>query len=268
MKKSLVLLLAFLVLITSFSGPAASIHANTSEAGDAIIRSQEQAVQSADEKIEAEVQQALEDNEYVEVLIQLADQVDTAQVAAETKQTLTQSVTAYQQKMESRFAVVDALKTTAETSQASVLSYLEQENENGNVKHIRSFYIMNIIAVQATEEVIEELSRKPEIASIKLDEKFEIEMPEEIDSDSAEALAAEDDSVEWNIDRIQAPDVWDTYNIDGDGVVVGVIDTGVDWTHEALKQQWRGYDPEDPDNPDPHGNWFDAVDGEEMPYYE
>src|SRR5699024_12646608 len=45
-----------------------------------------------------------------------------------------------------------------------------------------------------------------------------------------------------------------------------MIDTGADWTHEALKEKWRGYNPADPDNPNPEGNWFDAVNGRSMPY--
>src|SRR5699024_9401699 len=75
-----------------------------------------------------------------------------------------------------------------------------------------------------------------------------------------------DDSIEWNINQIQAPQVWNEFGVDGSGVVVGMIDSGATWNHEALKEKWRGYNPNDPEKPDPTGNWFDAVNGESMPY--
>ncbi|PGS49236.1 S8 family serine peptidase, partial [Bacillus sp. AFS041924] len=47
--------------------------------------------------------------------------------------------------------------------------------------------------------------------------------------------------------------------IDGTGIVVGSIDTGVQWDHPALKTKYRGYDPANPDNPNNEFNWFDAT---------
>ena len=46
--------------------------------------------------------------------------------------------------------------------------------------------------------------------------------------------------------------------LDGTGVVVANIDSGVDWTHPALKEKWRGYDPATGAT-NPIGNWFDPV---------
>src|SRR5690625_206051 len=31
-------------------------------------------------------------------------------------------------------------------------------------------------------------------------------------------------------------------------------------------ENWRGYDPNNPEHPDPVGNWFDAVEGRSLPY--
>jgi subtilisin family serine protease len=44
----------------------------------------------------------------------------------------------------------------------------------------------------------------------------------------------------WNIDIVNAPDVWDQLNVTGEGAVVSNIDTGVRYTHEALNSSYRG----------------------------
>ena len=40
-------------------------------------------------------------------------------------------------------------------------------------------------------------------------------------------------TVEWGVDRVNAPQVWSTYNDRGENIVVGNVDTGVLYTHGA-----------------------------------
>jgi subtilisin family serine protease len=47
--------------------------------------------------------------------------------------------------------------------------------------------------------------------------------------------------LEWNIALIGADQIWEKYGVRGAGAVVGINDTGVMWTHEALKNQYRGW---------------------------
>jgi subtilisin family serine protease len=71
-------------------------------------------------------------------------------------------------------------------------------------------------------------------------------------------------TIEWNIAKIRADQTWDTFGIRGQGAVVGIIDTGVMYTHEALADQYRGnlgggsYDH--------NYNWFDLLNQQEVPY--
>lgn len=53
---------------------------------------------------------------------------------------------------------------------------------------------------------------------------------------------------------------------DGTGTVVASIDTGVQWDHPALKEKYRGYDPENPAAPNHEMNWYDAVSHKDAPY--
>jgi hypothetical protein len=60
---------------------------------------------------------------------------------------------------------------------------------------------------------------------------------------------------EWNIERINAPQVWSTFSDRGDGIVVANIDTGVRFDHPALVRQYRGN--QGGGNFDHNYNWFD-----------
>ena len=74
------------------------------------------------------------------------------------------------------------------------------------------------------------------------------------------------DAVEWNIHKVRADQVWSGLGVTGSGVVVASIDTGVQWDHPALVDQYRGsasdhdyhwWDPygDRPNAPeDPHGH--------------
>ncbi len=66
-------------------------------------------------------------------------------------------------------------------------------------------------------------------------------------------------SVEWNIAKIRADLAWSTFNIRGQGAVVGILDTGVDYTHPALVNSYRG--SLGGGSFDHNYNWFDFIDG-------
>lgn len=200
------------------------------------------------------------------LIIELKEQVDTSLVAKNIKNKLNseEGITPFQRKIKTRYAVVDALQTNAKTSQVELLNYIEEETK---VEDVRSFYIINLISLTATEEDYKKLLSHPKVANIRLDQKIEIEWPTvEEDGKLAQTQIKNDEDIEWNIKQIEADKVWNEYGIDGSGVVVGIIDSGVHWNHEALKEKWRGYDPNQPDQPNPTGNWFDAVEGQSMPY--
>lgn len=213
--------------------------------------------QIADAKIHTALKTALEDEEFVHILIKLREQVDAFSVAQGAMETLPERATPYNRKMAARYAVVAALRETAASTQGPTLKYLEAEMAQGQVKEINPYFIVNMIHAHANAGVIRELSLRPEVETILPSNWIELEQPLFLDS-------ADGPGRQWNLEQIEAYAVWDAYGLDGTGVVVGIIDTGTHFEHEALKEKWRGYDPEG--NHNPVFNWFDAVNGRAMPY--
>jgi len=209
------------------------------------------------QKIAPSLRESLVEDDYVEALVKLTRQVDTEKVA---RAALKYAPSPQQGRTRARVAVVDRLRENASTSQASILRYLEQEKSKGSVLEYESFYIVNLVYVKASAVVIEQLSRRADVKVIMPNEKIELDLPE--------ATTTADDitplAVEWGISKINAPAVWDL-GVNGTGVVVGIIDTGVAWQHEALIEKWRGYNPAAPGNPNAVYNWFDPVYGTSLP---
>lgn len=198
------------------------------------------------QKTSEEIIQSFEEEEFVEVIVYLNKQY----VLNEDKEI-------------SRIEVVNELKLNAMETQKDLISLIQQEKKKGNILEYTPYYIVNAIYVKAKESAIREIVLNKEVKKIYSNSLIEMDNTE-IDT----TFDSINTNVEWNIERIGANKVWDEFNIHGEGVVVGIIDSGVHWTHEAIKEKWRGYNPNDPENPTSEGNWFDAISDKDMPYDE
>lgn len=59
----------------------------------------------------------------------------------------------------------------------------------------------------------------------------------------AAAATRDGAAIEWNIARIRADAVWQRLGIDGAGVTVAIVDSGVDYHHPLLTTRYRGHVP-------------------------
>lgn len=75
--------------------------------------------------------------------------------------------------------------------------------------------------------------------------------------------AAAPSGIEWNVSKVHAPEVW-AQGYTGQGVTVGIIDTGVDVNHENVKAKYRGTQADG--SFDDNYNFFDAVNGKTGAY--
>ena len=153
-------------------------------------------------------------------------------------------------------ALIRALQARADSAQAPVRALLDTRRSQGRVNQITSFWVFNGLSVTATADVFQELASRPDVLKIT---------PDDIQLVPLSPPAA---PPEQNLSVINAPALW-SLGWQGQGVVIGVMDTGVYASHPDLTSRWRGgsnswYDPygEHPTTPfDPtgHGTWTTGV---------
>ena len=263
--KFLLVAMCFLLIVPSFLSNNAS--AQTKGASTSFLTD---AKATAGNKISTKLQNEFSNNEMVTFLVKFKDQVDTMKVAAEMEEKAQlQKQTPSQTTLMKRHAIVSELRATAIETQANALSYLEKAEAKGIAKDVQSFFIVNGLAVTGTKEVMEQLAAFPEVEKITPNEEVElypaIESPAASIGKEADVPAPSSDNVEWNIQQVGAPQAWEM-GVDGQGTVVAIMDTGVQWNHPALMHQYRGFDPNNPNNPSHAYNFFDAVNGQSASY--
>ncbi len=140
--------------------------------------------------------------------------------------------------------VHEQLAATAARSQEPVLRELREMGAS-----TRSFWIANVIAIeQGTMPMVEMLAGRNDIAAIISEPIGFIPEPDLVDDDNQ--LLAPISSIV----QIKAPAVWDM-GFTGQGITVGIIDSGTRYTHQALVNQYRGNQGGGTFN---HNyNWFD-----------
>lgn len=217
--------------------------------------SQDDQQKQAENKLDAKLLEAYEKESHVRYLVILNEQTDTQGVAEKAKTAAhEQSLSTTEVKQSVQKAVVSELQTNAKTTQKNIMSYLEKDDKY--IESFQSYFIVNGLAVTGTEQSARELAEFPEVKSIILDGKQQLP--------NLEKTTAETDDIEWNIQRVGAPEVWEE-GITGDGAVVANIDSGVEENHPALKEKYRGYNPDAPEQSSHEFNWHDAVSDRQSP---
>ncbi|WP_017415399.1 S8 family serine peptidase [Clostridium tunisiense] len=214
------------------------------------------------DKIEQKVKQKFDSGEeLLEVLVYLKDRVDTAKIASLSAK----GKTLHEKELSARKSVINSLKEKAEITQAPIISYLEKQKTKNKVRNIKSFHIANIVYVKANKEVIEELAKRSDVEKVYYNDTIEIDKPLKTEATNTVTDMPEDE-IGWNIKQIGAPKVWENFKVDGTGVVVGVLDSGVDWDNPALKEKWRGYDKTTGQVVNPKESWYDPMTNSELPW--
>lgn len=176
-----------------------------------------------------------------EFLIMLQEQADLSAAAQ------------FETKEEKGRYVFETLRATAEASQASLIGWLEDRKVE-----YRSFYIVNAVWVNASQDVALEIASRPDVANIVGNPQLRGVQPVEATEDEklkSLAFTAAPADVEPGVSYIHAPDVW-AMGFTGQGITIGGQDTGIEWSHPALKNRYRGWDGT---NANHDYNWHDSI---------
>ena len=149
-------------------------------------------------------------------------------------------------KNEKGWYVYQQLTAVALRTQAPLLEQLRQRG----IPH-RSYWVANLIWVRGDLNDVLALARRREVARIAANPTVQLALPPRVDG----LAPQEADGIEWNLQQVNADDVW-ALGYEGQGAVIGGQDTGYDWQHPALKNAYRGWDGSQANH---DYNWHDAI---------
>ena len=139
-----------------------------------------------------------------------------------------------------RRRIVQALRRRAKRSQRP----LHELARIMGARSSRELWLINGLAIEAPPRLIDRLARHPDVESISLDGVVTL----------FGHSTGSGGTAEWNLDAIHAPEVWQL-GFSGAGVVLGTLDTGVDFNHPELSPSWRGGT----------NSWFDPILATQVP---
>lgn len=190
-------------------------------------------------KVDPNLLETFKTESTAEFYIILAQQADLSPAAA------------LQTKLEKGAFVFNALRQTAADTQTGIIAMLEKQGIE-----YRSWYIANMVSATGTLALVETLTARADVAAIE-------PAPDPHPDPVTKTMTVEEkiNAIEWNVTRVGAPDAW-AMGFDGDGMVVGDNDTGVQWDHPALINKYRGWNGSAADH---NYNWWDASGDSDTP---
>ena len=183
------------------------------------------------DKLTPELRQELDkrsnSDERFRIIINMVDEYDQNYMSRQVQ---------YMDKAERRAYVIDELQRFSKASQYDLMQFLEEGAKIGAVTDINPFWIFNGISCITNREMIYVLSKRSDIDIIESDE-FRNMLPE---NEKAVKVTKQYRELAWHVAQVHANNVWDL-GYDGTGVIVAVIDTGVNYDHVDLADHmWNG----------------------------
>jgi hypothetical protein len=152
-----------------------------------------------------------------------------------------------QTKAEKGQYVFDTLVSSADQTQADLRLFLDRQGVD-----YKSFYIVNTILVKnGSLDLAQTIAARTDVVKISANHTYQLDDP--MVNPAAPNIP---EGIETNITFVNADEVWSTFGVFGAGTVMAGNDTGLDWNHPALINQYRGWDGAVADH---NYNWWDAT---------
>lgn len=140
-------------------------------------------------------------------------------------------------RAERRDFVVEELQAFTKASQYDIMLTINELEQQGLVSSVQSLWSANALYFTTTEEVVQMLAERPDVKSITPVKQYQCIFPETTTRLEDQVLY---EYIAPNIRQVNADQVWALGNM-GQGVVVAVIDTGVNYNHiDIADHLWDG----------------------------
>jgi serine protease AprX len=116
------------------------------------------------------------------------------------------------------------------------------------------FWVTNMIWVRGDAAIVQAMAQRADVARLEANPWVQMDLSQPAQAQIIQSPTSTN-SVEMSINQVNAPLVWAS-GFTGQGVVIGGQDTGYQWDHEALKDQYRGWNGSTADH---NYNWHDAI---------
>ncbi|MFC0188633.1 carboxypeptidase regulatory-like domain-containing protein [Fictibacillus aquaticus] len=182
--------------------------------------------QAAEKKEKEKIELAFKKNDKINIIIRSKERPNLTSISPKNK--------SFKNRKEKIQYIQQSLKNFSETTQSDLSAALNNLAKQGKAKKKDNLWIINGMTATVTEDAYKTLLARNDVDSIVLDEL--LTLPDDPAENSSPKLP------QWNLEKVNATKVWEKYGLKGEGVVVGIMDSGVDANHEALKHNYRGRD--------------------------
>ena len=179
-----------------------------------------------DPVLRADIENNSKDNPTYRIIVTMSEQYDQATM---------EQLTHFMSRQEKREFVVNEMKIFTGNSQAAVM---EAISNGKSIINMTQFWIFNGFTCEAAAEDVAMLSNRSDVGMISNNNEIQM-IPEEWNPVPSKAKGNA-----WNVTKVRADEVW-TMNGDsgytGNGIVVAVIDSGVNYNHtDIANNMWDG----------------------------
>lgn len=173
-----------------------------------------------------EINESSKSSELFQTIIVLNEQFDVKKVTRQMQ---------YLNKAQQRELIIGELQQISNNGQKEILNDLQQGQKAALVDNIRPFWILNAISCSMTKDMVFAIAERPDVKYIVKNAEIYI-----ADGEEHEHVQYDRGENQWNITKVNANVVW-AMGYTGSGVIVAVIDSGVNYNHtDIANNMWDG----------------------------
>ena len=178
-------------------------------------------------ELQAELDKRHDADELFRIIIVMSEEYNQIQMSRQIQ---------YMDKAERRAYVIDELQRFSKASQYDLMELLEEGVKASIVKELNPFWIFNGVSCITNREMIASLAKRNDIDYIESDELRNM-LPE---NENPVKVQEQQRELAWHVTQVHANEVW-PLGYDGTGIVVAIIDTGVNYDHaDVADHMWNG----------------------------